>query len=139
MTITEWYSTFKISKNLPSLRDLQEVADSFFANYCDSYTKLNTMFEYLEQTHSDHPTHSKLGELLKLYKLPLQYQKSPKTLFRELSRDKIKPMSKPKKEENKKEELCWEALSPTETVVRFEGVLNKLCKSSQIMRQLRKS
>ena len=47
VTITEWYSNFKISKSLPSLRDLQEVADNFFANYCDSYTKLTTMFECL--------------------------------------------------------------------------------------------
>lgn len=73
--------------------------------------------------------------MMELYKVPLLYQKSPQMLFRELSRSKEKP--KNKKEKEGKEELCMEVLSPQETVAKFEGFLQKLCRSSQMVRMLR--
>ena len=96
------------------------------------------MFECWQHSPLD-PRHERWAEQIQLYKLPLVYQKSPQALFRELSREKIKPGSRPKRELGRIEEVCWEALSPSETVGKFEGIISKLGRSAQVIRELRRS
>lgn len=48
LTIIEYHKQYKMSQKVPLLSDLKEVADRFFKDYCDSYTKLKTLFECLQ-------------------------------------------------------------------------------------------
>lgn len=68
----------------PALEQLAAVAERFFADYCDAYAKLKVLLSCLEADRN-RPEYHRLTELLQLYRLPLLYQKSPQTLFRELS------------------------------------------------------
>lgn len=48
VTISDWYDQYNISKKLPSLFDLQDIADRFFKDYCANYAKLKSLFECLQ-------------------------------------------------------------------------------------------
>lgn len=131
-TISDWYENYKLNSRLPSLQSLTAVADNFFAQYCENYSRLKTLFQCLPAEGSE-PAYCRLSELLDLYRLPLLYQKSPQTLFRELSRER------PGSRKEKREETCWETLSPQETLARMEKMFVRVCRSSQMLRLLRDS
>lgn len=48
VTISDWYEQYNISKKLPTLCDLRDVADRFFKDYCTNYAKLRSLFECLQ-------------------------------------------------------------------------------------------
>lgn len=91
LTISDYHRQYKISQKVPILSDLKEVADKFFKEYCDSYTKLKTLFECL-QCSKNIDNYKKLESLIELYKVPILYQKTPQTLLKDLnkSRERLK-------------------------------------------------
>lgn len=97
MSILELYENYKVSNKLPSLADLKEITERFFSEYCENYTKIKALFECLN-TNKKSAEYQKLSELIELYRVPLLYQKSPQTLFRELSKSKEKGKKKDKEE-----------------------------------------
>ncbi len=82
---------------MPNLKDLEEISEKFFKDYCENYSKIRCLFDCYQAKIKDE-RYKKLSDLLEIYKVPLVYQKSPNTLIRELSKDK----SKSKKKEEKK-------------------------------------
>ena len=48
LTITDWFEQYNLAQKLPTLGDLQHVAEKFFREYCCSYAKLKSLFECLQ-------------------------------------------------------------------------------------------
>lgn len=95
ITISDYYDHYRLSQRVPALTDLQDIADRFFKDYCDNYAKLKCLFELLECS-KQQLGYKKLFDLIDLYKVPLLYQKSPQSLFRELSKSKQRVKTKGK-------------------------------------------
>lgn len=85
---------------MPALTDLQDIADRFFKDYCESYAKLKCLFDCL-QCSKQQEGYKRLFDLIDLYKVPLLYQKSPQSLLREISKSKERVKTKGREEISK--------------------------------------
>ncbi len=86
--LDELYDNY-LSSRLPALEDLAEIVQRFFQEYSHNYAKIKVLLATID-TNRQRPEYQRIQQLIELYKVPLLYQKSPQTLFRELSKEKPK-------------------------------------------------
>jgi hypothetical protein len=63
LTITDWHEQYNLSQKLPTLADLQEVAEKFFKDYCLNYARIKSLFECMQGSRQS-DGYKRLGELI---------------------------------------------------------------------------